>query len=362
MIFNLCVIIIIILIGLLFSDPKFVRWSDETKRRRYIWIVCFILVLESGLRNVAVGPDTYAYYLSFENIKQTEWNDILINIKSYYFNNVGKDPGYLVFQKFVQFFISDYQVYLFLIATIFFGAMGSFIYKNTHRLSEVVFAFVLYSSLFYSVYTFTAIRQTIAMSAVLVSYEFVKKRKFWFFLIILLVASTIHRSCLIFFPVYFIVKIKRINILYPIVLLSFPVLMIFKAVMLRFFQSIGGYNEYLYYEGAGTATFTIMLIFVSFFLWWRMKYVICRNQNAEKYYNVFVLALFFTPLTWINPNAMRIVMYFSIFMMILVPQAINSFKSNKVLRKLIYNGSIIILLALFINANPKVEYNSFGKK
>ena len=80
---------------------------------------------------------------------------------------IGKDPGYLAFQKIVQIFTSEYQVFLFVIAIIFFSALGNFIYKNTTRLNDAIIAFFIYSVLFYSFFSITGHRQTIATAATL---------------------------------------------------------------------------------------------------------------------------------------------------------------------------------------------------
>jgi transmembrane protein EpsG len=196
MIVNVIVILIILISGLVYSDRKSQFVDSDYNRKRYIKFVSFILILQSGLRNVAVGADTYAYYKNFEEIKNTSWQQIWNIIYEYYTAGTGKDPGYPAFLKVVQILITNYQIFLFLIAVFFFIALGSFIYKNTNKLNDAIFAFVLYSSLFYNFFSITGIRQTIATAATLFGYELIKKRKLIPFLILILLASTIHFTLL----------------------------------------------------------------------------------------------------------------------------------------------------------------------
>lgn len=365
MIFNLVVISITILLGLIFSDPKIIPWSAEIKRKRYIWIISIILILQSGLRNVAVGADTFAYYRAFERVKQMEWSSVFNTGSNYYLNGVGKDPGYDVLQKIVQYIVGDYQVFLFLIAVIFFTALGNFIFKNTGKLWEAVFAFTLYSALFYSFFSITGHRQTIATAATLYGFELIKKRKLLLFLLLMLLASTIHRSCLIFLPFYFLYNLKRSEIMYPLALIGFLILMYYREPVSEILRSLGGYKQSQYgvYVGAGTYTFTAMLLLVAVVAWWRMKYVLYESEKARPLFNALILAIVFTPLTWVNPSAMRVVQYFSIFLIVLIPGVIESFSSAGFnLRRVAYIVAIIGLIVLSVQSGRDMEYHFFWQE
>lgn len=87
---------------------------ENRNRKNYIIFICIILILQSALRHVAVGADTYAYYLKFEEIKLTSWQEIWENFRSVYVLGEGKDAGYPLIQKVFQFFSGEYRIFLFL--------------------------------------------------------------------------------------------------------------------------------------------------------------------------------------------------------------------------------------------------------
>ena len=362
MIVNLIVIILILIFGLIYSKGFKAKVDSNGNRKKYIQIISFILILQSGLRNVAVGDDTYAYLLKFEDVKTMSWSNIYESIMEYYQFGVGKDPGYLVFQKAIQLVINEYQVFLFIIAILFFVALGNFIYKNTSRLNDAVIAFVIYSVLFYSFFSITGIRQTIVTAATLYGYELIKRKKLLPFLILIILASTIHKSVLIFIPFYFIARIKNPKYLYRGVLLLFPLLMIYKNSMGNYLKVLGGYEQYDEFEGAGTYTFTAMFLLISIVALWRSKIIVKNNTNAQHFYNAFAIALLFIPLTWINPTTMRIVQYFSIFMLLFIPEIIHSFQliSTKIATD-ITRFTIILLIVLFVKSSwsSDVSYGFF---
>jgi transmembrane protein EpsG len=360
MIINLVVIFLILIIGKFYSNGSFIKINSDSNRKKYIRLICLILILQSGLRNVAVGADTYQYFSLFEAVKKTSWSEIYQSLTDYYKLGLGKDPGYLVFQKITQVVTGEYQIFLFVIAILFFAALGTFIYKNTTRLSDAIMAFIIYSVLFYSFFSITGHRQTIATAAALYGFEFIKKRKLVPFVLLILLASTIHKSCLIFIPFYFICQLNKTKLIYVGALLLFLVFMEFRNSMALYFQSIGGYEEYEQFEGAGTFTFTAMFLLISIIALIRNKSILKHNIQAQYYYNAFAVGLLFIPLTWINPSMMRVVQYFSIFMLLLIPEIINSFGDYSLkLKKDMTVVVIIFLIALMIKANANAAPYGF---
>lgn len=354
-------ITIILFLGHLYSNRE-IRYQKSYKIN-FIYAVSLILILQSGLRNLAVGADTYQYYNRFEIIKNTPLNNIVDSVIAYYAFSIGKDPGYDIFQKLIQYVLPHYQLFLIFVAIVFFSALGNFINKNTTRVSEASLAYVLYCCLFLNFFSITGIRQTIATAASLYGYELVKKRKLVPFIILILLASTIHKSVLIFMPFYFISQVKKAKFIYWGALIIFPVLMYYRVTITQFFQNLSGYVTYEIYEDTGTYTFTFMLLLFAIVALWRMKAVRLQNEEATPIYNAFILAILFTPLTWVNPSAMRVVQYYSIFMLLLVPMVISSFEvDSRKTRRIVYMITLYILIGLFVRANINSEYKFFWQE
>jgi transmembrane protein EpsG len=363
MIINLLVIFLILLFGGIYSKGTIHERNSNYNRKRYIKLISVILIFQSGLRNVAVGADTFQYYRRFENIKLTPWTEIIKNFIDYYELGVGKDVGYPFFQKVIQMVFSNYQLFLFVIAILFFAALGRFIYYNTTKLNHIVLSYVIYSVLFYSFFSITGHRQTIATAAALYGFEWIKKRKLFSFLFLILIASTIHKSVLIMLPFYVIGKFERPKLSFLLAFLSFPIIMVLKNQIFLFIQSQGEYKLYEIYKGAGAYTFTAMYLLISIVALLRMKYILKTNTSINYYYNAIAIGLFFLPLTWVNSSAMRIVQYFSIFMIVLIPLVMGSFEqySLKIQRTIIF-VSIVILVILFVKSNYNIEYKFFWQE
>ena len=131
----------------------------------------------------------------------------------------------------------------------------------------------------------------------------------------------------------------------------FPFFLIRRILISDYLKVLSGYENYESYEGAGTFTFTILFLLISLVAILRSKIIFKNNSLAKYYYNAFALALLLIPLTWVNPSAMRVVQYFSIFILLFIPEIIYSFQTISVkIRRDATIAVIILLVALFINS------------
>lgn len=361
MINNIVVIILYVFIG-----SVFLQLSDRNsykRRSQYATIVSLILILQSGLRNVAVGVDTYGYYLKFIDAKHDyTYEQIFQNFNKYLTNTSDKDYGYIFLEKFFSDLLNgNFQIFLILIACLFFFSLRKFILNNTRKLSDIILAYVIFSTLYFSFYSITGIRQTIAMSIVMFSIPFIKTKKFLPFLSIVLIALTIHKSSIIFICFYFLNRFKNVSkYIFLFVLLMFPLIMSFKGNFLVILQSFVGYEVYQDFEGAGTFTFTFLFLLVSIFAYFKKNYLIKNNDNADNFFGSLALCLVFLPLSWINPNLIRILMYFSIYLLVIIPELINSLSiiSIKITRDLKV-VVVILLILMYMKSNSDFQYRFF---
>lgn len=341
----------ILLYGVINGSQLLTQEVMSSERKKWYCILSGGLwILISGLRGLSVGADTYAYYYSYLNIKNMSFNELLENVFIKIVSNTGnKDPGYDFFVKVTQIISEDYQVFLMIVALIF---MIPFIIWVWCESKNPLISFVLYSSLFYAFFAITGIRQTISTALiVLVGDRLIKERKLIPFLIVAFVASLIHISSLVFVPFYFLSRLKIRQKTVILAGLACAISFVFKSQLKNIFISISGYEDYsATYTGAGTSTFTFLLLILfilSIFAYRRDEYI----EENQRFYIALYLAMFFVPLTWLNPSAMRIVQYFSIYLVLLIPEMIEAVFSEK--SKTIATGLVVCLLVvLLFRSNP----------
>ena len=344
-------ILFLSLLGMAYFNQQRVLkgWDDNRTRMNYIAFCCVLLILQSGLRNVAVGPDTYGYKLTFEAIGKQSWSDIFENFYRVYVLGRGKDAGYSLFVKIFHIFSDNYQVYLIFIATFFFTSFGRFVYQNTNSLRSVFIVVCVYQVFFYGFFSITGIRQTIATAFVLFAYDLLIKRQFVLFLLSCFIAAFIHKSALLFVPFYFLANFRYPIKALSVVLILLPVIFVLVRPIAQFLTSFSFSESYANYANStydtqGAQMFlAYMLVIAIGVLYFKQKFKLA-DGNTYRVLNGFCLALFFTPLTWVDPSMMRVVMYYSIFTLFLLGDLVDCFNSEY---SKISNNILILILFVF---------------
>ena len=320
-------------------------------KKLFCIIVSAQLALLSGLRHYTVGADTYQYKLYYEEMGNRSWSQLSVEFINILFKGAnGKDPGYAIFEKIIYTFTSNYQVYLMIIALIFTVPLGIWIYKNS---MEPFISFLIYLCLFFSFFGITGHRQTIATAlVVLIGYKFIKERNFWLFLVLILIAFTIHKSSFVFFPYYFLAN-KKVTRKYLFLMSGIITMMfIFKNKAMVILGTQTGYEQFIeQYKGAGAVTFTLVLSLITVITIWKHESLLKKNPQVKYHINALLMAMLFTPLTFVDPNAMRVVQYFSLFIMLLIPEILRLFINRD--KIIIYLAAIILLIGLFFKNNPQ---------
>lgn len=315
----------------------------EHKKRIFIGLTTVSWILISGLRGLTVGDDTIVYRDRFLRTANTSWRSLFKNYYFVYVNDEGKDPGYSVFEKVVQIFTGNYQVYLVVIAVIFFTVMAWWIYKYS---AEPCLSYLIFSSFLFAFYALTGLRQTLAtVLVVFIGTKLIEERKFWRFLLVVAVAFTVHKSAICFLPFYFLSRLPVNKWTVSVVAIMTPVVFRFNEEVFRVLGFLVGY-EYDELENRGAYGFTFMYLAVTVVMVIFLKHFRNICENYKMYYNALFLGLLFLPLVFVNPTAMRVVQYYSLFLMLSIPQLLKCF--DKKLRSVVY---VIIVTALLLATN-----------
>lgn len=321
----------VILIIAFLAASWFKETGSEQNRRRqrksYITIMMSIFILQSGLRRADVGPDTGQYQIFFNEAISQSWSNYIVYVLDY------RDPGYFILSKIFGTVFPSYQLFLLFIAILFFAALGKLLYKYLNTNQEVLVALSLYQCLFYSFMSITGHRQTIATAFLLFAVPCIMDKKWIRAGIFFVLALTQHKSAILFsafFALPFVCGLYRKFILASFAL--FPVMISDGgAVAMSFLADpqMEHYAEFLEeYEGAGAYVFAAFILLLAACLFWKGKSLADQNDSNKVFISSIAIAVALTPLTMINQSNMRIVQYYSIFSMIVLPMFLTVFKNN----------------------------------
>lgn len=184
----------------------FFKWmlfnSGSRKDDKRILTAAFImLVLIMGSRAVEStnSVDVEAYYSTYETAIDDDSLLLFVNF------NPSMEKGYLALTWLLAKIIRWPQFILFFEAAFCCGITLRFIYKYSE---DVVLSILGFMSLGILGFYMTGFRQSMAISLCLLALEMAERKRLPAFVLLVLLASLLHQTAVVFLPVYFVMNIK----------------------------------------------------------------------------------------------------------------------------------------------------------
>lgn len=329
---NLLLIPFIIILGLLMGTH-----DTQRKRKWYIVICGAVLVFVAAMRSpewmtFKYSIDTLVYKEFFEQSFDMSWGELWTAAVGRYVGlNDEADIGFMVLNKFIGFFTHDFHIYSMLADLIFFIPFGMILYRFCSCMKQVIFAFVFYVALV-QVYFFGGARQIFAIGFDMMALLAMMDRKQILSVMFLLISVSIHFSSILFsiplLMIWFDAKAGILKSLHAACLALFPIVLIMPNEIITFMGNVIGMEKYAEYGAGeiqgGASTFIILIELLSLFCLVAIKKeYLLLDRTLKCFYVMAPLFTFFAPLIRSNGSMIRITLYYSLFLTVLVPYAID---------------------------------------
>ncbi len=176
----------------------FIKTREKQGAAVYLFIMFLIIGLLMCFRNKEVGNDTTTYLRFFRNILET--TDFKAFVETNRF-----EKGFIYFTALLTKISTDRQILLIVSGIIVCISFGRFFYKYSELpwLSVYMFLTLQFFDL-----SMSGLRQILAISILLFSYDFLIQKRFWPFLFICLLAASFHTSAIVFIVLFPLVYFK----------------------------------------------------------------------------------------------------------------------------------------------------------
>lgn len=319
--------------------------SKRIGKEKYCFIVAAVLTLLAALRSSTVGPDGLVYAQYFKDVQELSYSGIFLKFD--------KEPLFYVTIKLLQQLGVTLQVWYAIIGGMF--AFNMLFIVKQYSQQPMVSILALFSLGYYT-FSFTGLRQTMALSIVIASFYFIERKKYMCAILLILLASVFHNSALIFLLVI-IIRDRKIKVWQYalLMIISLSAVMLFKPQVYAFIsemvESIERFEGYAgYTHGLSWAGFIIQCMIFIFCIF------VYNGKDKQFLLNVSFLGVLFQMLAVLMAEFFRISMYFNVFNIILLGNVYcqNRFAvSSKKLAKILIVAALILY---FINSHSGYEY------
>lgn len=262
----------------------------------------------------SIGYDYNMYANAFMDLKtQDFWN----------FTYYDWEYGFILFTKLLGMILPSYTSYFAVIALITLIPVAVFIYRNTEKVWLGTFMYINFF-LFFMQMNF--IRQSIALSITIFAWQFIKDKKFFKFLVLILIASTFHATVLIMIPFYFFTKMRPtgkqvIFYGYALTIFYFSSTGILNLITKIFHQE---YNNTTFITEGISIIYAVVPIIILIFTMIQSKKLLNVNPNNRYVISMVFAGTFFMVIMARHSILERFSYYFFIYIVLLVPELISS--------------------------------------
>ncbi len=292
------------------------------KRYHIIMAICMVLLI--GLRSVNIGIDTLNYAYMYINAASTPFS---------YLNEDIKDKGYVFLCIVLNRLGVNFTEFNILYAIFNISIITYMIYKYSDMPWMSFFLFMAFG--FFTL-QFTMVRQSLAISIVLLAIILDKNKGIWDFVkfvLLVWIAYTIHASAVVALPIWFIRKIKPDKIWTFIFIAIIVFCYLFKGAIGELMFNLAGdvsesyenYGDELI-ENAGMFLYLMILVSVIFSI------IIPQFLDNKWNFMTFIflcIMLMMLPALQGGGAIMRIYYYYYIFMIVHIPNMISSVNRSK---------------------------------
>ena len=363
---NIILISFVILLGLILSAN-----DNDRNRRLYIIFCSLVFIFVAAFRSPEwmtnqYGIDTLDYKEYFESYFDLSWEECWRLAYLRYFDHQGDfDIGYVILCKILGLFTHEFSVFSFLADLIFFIPFGIILYRYSTSIRQLVFAFVFYVALV-QIFLFGGARQIFAIGFDLMALLAVINRKKLKALLFLLLGATLHFSSLLFaiplLMVWYDVNPKILKIIHVICLVLLPIVLVFPNQVVVLLGQVSGVEKYARYgEGeiqGGVTTFIFLIEFLSLFCLFAIKKADLKSNHSMRiFYTMIPFFTLLTPLIRSNGVMIRVSLYYHLFLVLLVPFAIDCMFNDKS-KRVVYIIAILGLALLTLRGGG-IKYYFF---
>lgn len=331
-----------------------VSYDFNSKRRfsnKWYNFVLLLFILVAGLR-YKVGGDTLVYYHYYENLlswSEIEFSDLFKGRYSFLWNVLATTSKS----------ISDNFVVLQLIQAGFVNAtIFWFIKKHTKYRFTSLLLYFLFAYLYFNM---EIMRESIAISFFLISYQFFQKERWALYFMIAFVAFLFHFSAFIIF-VFPLLKVFKFNLknIFFVTLLTIIFLYVFintpGLINILLYTEVVEMKYEIYSELSqnvnGKIVSIITYLIVPFYL---LRIYIKTNHDGTKFKDLYLSFFMIVTIYLVYSGFGRFLNYMTPYMIIVYAELLNSIYNQKKyneVKRLVVIGLIVFTLL------PKVSYYS----
>lgn len=310
-------------------------------KKVFLWLAGIAIVLIMGSRYFINGfTDEITYNYEYEGYRNWSFERVKHELSK------DRDWGFTLFYWGLAKIFPWRQFPIYFITAFFIFAAFRFIYYN---LEETLIPVLLI--LAFDIFTFymAGYRQCFSMCFCLFAFEFAKKNKFVPFLLLWLIAISMHISAYIFFPVYWLIKIKG-TASWKIWILVVVAMMFLSRLLMEYAAEIFAREDYIERKEFSLMGFFVQVMIMAVPIIFTIFGVCEKNGKNDALLWLMIIGLIFYLSKFVYFSFERLSYYYTFFTIGAFSQSVSSLRQKDEYDKTRSNIKGIICVTLIVLA------------
>lgn len=310
---------------------QFIFFSGTKYEKKMLLIPTVFLFLFGGLRKGIGGYDYYVYEYFYSLPKNQ--------------NPYGYEIGFVKLRNFCHILGLNYNGFLMILSFIFIFILY---YLFIEYSEQPTLCLLIYFSLFYFWQNFTILRNFIAIILFWIGIKYILEDNFIKYIIFCIVAFLFHKSAIIIFPMYFLLKLKPKK---KIIILSFlgaGVLTLFSSLIFYIKSDLFGLTErmlrYSNIKESGNIVEYLEILILNIILYkviFKEKKITLEKKDII-FFNMSFFSLIIFTIFFRYAIVLRFLEYFRLEIVIVIPYLIFKIKNEN------YRYLTVFILILYL--------------
>jgi len=314
--------------------------ENKSLQKKLMFIIFFVV---SSLRYIYLGADTKNYINYFKYFSTKSFKDLLSD-------KLQIERGFAILNKIIGLINNNERYFIVITSIIVLILATKFIYNNS-RIPW--FSFYLFLSLGYYISSLNILRQMIAILILVNSLDYIRNRDIKKFLLFYVIAVSIHTTAAIFILLYFVYPLK-INLKYlGLSLVTCVFLYLFSNKILGFLFSLSAKYDSRYSDNlrAGNGKGMLLMLAGVLFGGYFLEKVKIKKDKNYIFYHMLNISVILQIVSLKFSLFVRVVRYFSIGMIIFIPNIVYKIKGQKMRLLVILITCIVTCYYLYMILN-----------
>lgn len=276
-------------------------------REKIYWIALGSLILLFALQDTRASTDVKEYMYQYSLIPELSFGQMLTH---------KFEIGYVLLNRLLAALFESDRILILVMGILILVPFGICFVRETEEPMMAVMSFLAVGMYIHSIIYW---RQLCAMGILLCSFRFIRERKLWKFLLMVLLAMSFHKASAVFIVMYlaYVVSVNKWLMLGAgLVSVAFAVL---GEPVVRFITRFIYKYEEFYFVPDGGLTMTVVLWAFTLLVYWLMQDRL-EEDRIKIPFMMILIAATLQPVCLAFYNWLRIVLFFRVAMVLLIPE------------------------------------------